>query len=67
MVAKIRITGADNKFHCAEFIDGAVTSLKMNASGKVTANGISEVDGNTKFVKGGGLQTPELVEEGVAE
>lgn len=67
MAAKIRITNADNKFHCGEFIDSDVTSLKMNASGTVTANGISEMDGNTKFVKGGGLQTPELVEEGVAE
>lgn len=63
--AKIKITAADSKFHCTKFIDADVTGIQMKADGTVTANGINEVKSkNTRFMQGGELQTPELVEDG---
>lgn len=40
-------------------------SFRGNLDGTVTANGIDEVKSkNTRFMQGGELQTPELVEDG---
>lgn len=35
--AKIKITAADNKFHCTKFVDANVTGIQMKADGTVTA------------------------------
>lgn len=64
MAADIRITKADNKFHCKEFVDTEVKGIQMNAKGQVKANGISEVTSEiTRFKQNGSLETPELVED----
>lgn len=64
MAADIRITKADNKFHCKEFIDAEVNGIQMNAEGQVKANGINEIASKiTRFRSTGALETPELIED----
>lgn len=64
MAADIRITKADNKFHCKEFLDADVKGIQMNAEGQVKANGINEVVSDiTRFKSTGALETPELIED----
>ena len=63
--AKIKITAADSKFHCTKFVDANVTGIQMKADGTVAANGMDEIKSrDTRFMQGGELQTPELVEDG---
>jgi len=68
MAADIRITKADNKFHCKEFIDAEVKGIQMNAKGQVKANGINEtVSEITRFKSDGSLETPEIVEDNLTK